>query len=84
MPEYLTVPAHKLPGMVGKHVHLSWAIRGCHWTLVGILGDEVLLTTNRGKSLRAKAADVQYVNRSKEGRKARRDHDHETPSLLRP
>lgn len=73
MPEYLTVPPAKLQSMVGKHVHLSWAIRGCHWTLVSVEGDTVFLTTNRGKSLRAKAADVQYVNRSKEGRKARQD-----------
>lgn len=62
--DFPPVPADKLPGLVGKRVHLAWAQAGANWVLKEILedGSVRLVTPLTGKPLVAKASDVCYTN----------------------
>jgi hypothetical protein len=64
MAHLIPIPADKLPGMVGKGIHLAWANKGCIWILERIEGDKLhLYTPKTSKRFVAKAADACYTRR---------------------
>lgn len=59
---FFPIPADKLPGMVGRVIHLAWARPGARWRLERVEGDTLrLLAVKSGRRLTAKAADACYV-----------------------
>jgi hypothetical protein len=72
MSGYVPIPPDKLPHMVGKGIHLTWARRGCVWRLERIEGDTLhLYTPETKKRMTAKASDALYT-RAHEPKEARR------------
>lgn len=62
MADLISIPADKLPGMVGKGIHLSWANKGCIWILEWIEGDMLhLYTPKTSKRFVGKATDACYT-----------------------
>lgn len=58
------IPLHKLPEMVNKPIHLSWAWRGTVWILRKIDGTTITIETLKTHKTRtAKAGDACYVRR---------------------
>lgn len=62
MARLVPIPADKLPSMVGKGIHLSWASKGCIWILDRIDGDALHLRTPKtSKQFVGKASDACYT-----------------------
>ena len=62
MARLVPIPRDKLPEMVGKGIHLSWANKGCIWILKRIDGDKLhLYTPKTSKPFIGKAADACYT-----------------------
>lgn len=58
------IPLAKLPEMIDKPIHLSWAWRGTVWILRKIDGTTITVETPKTHKIRtAKAGDACYVRR---------------------
>lgn len=62
MARLIPIPADKLPTMIGKGIHLSWASKGCVWILDRIEGGALHLRTPKtSKPFVGKASDACYT-----------------------
>ena len=63
---YIPIPRDKLPGMIGKPIHLSWANFGCVWILCGIRGDVMDLETPKTHRRRTSYCSAAVYTRANE------------------
>lgn len=62
--KFQPIPREKLPEMIGKRIHLSWAYHGITWILDKILGETMYLhTASSGKRLQSHTKFAQYCRR---------------------
>ena len=62
MARLVPIPRDKLPEMVGKGIHLSWADKGCIWILKRIDGNKIhLLTPKTSRPFIGNAIDACYT-----------------------
>lgn len=61
---FIPIPCDKLPEMIGKPIHFSWAKSGCVWILQRIEGDNLHVYTPKTlKQFVGKASDACYTRR---------------------
>lgn len=62
------IPPDKLPGLIGKWIHLAWARNECRFTLEKIEGERITVSTGQGRDKKlftSKAGDARYMRKNK-------------------
>lgn len=63
----MQIPEEKLPGMIGKKIHASWAHSGCVWILDRIEGSTLHChTPSTGKKVQIKKTEACYTREMEE------------------
>jgi len=67
---YGKIDKDMLPQMIGKSVHLGWAMDGCVWVLESIKGDKVELRTPKTrKKFTSNTNDVYWTKKNKKAQR---------------